>query len=910
MKINRIQKRAAMAASIACIVLAGVASAASSDNTQEKIRLMVTAVQARDSGNFQASKQALEELVKLAPNDESVQRMLADVNADIERQAKGEKPVLANEAAVAKLEAEKQAKAEEAKAEDGEKADESIVAEANRKLQLSILASFDLIDAAYDAMDSGDWDDASAKLALAEEKIASHEYSPAADEVRSELKRAKATMAKERANIAMAERDVKGAKKFASDYAASEENSDKAKNFVAEVDAFEDNPYNNRISDASPDYSVRMKRVEVLLEKGRRQYLYGDYSGARSTFRQIETLDANNIQAKAYQRLIAEKLANPGKLSYLATRESMLDEVNQGWVRPQVYSGTSIDMGGTRTDSVVDAKLRNIIIPNVSFPSPGVPLAEAIGTLSKLSVDYDKSADAKKGVNVVLYDAAGESKDINIVLDLRDRPLGQILKVITQMAGYQYDVEDDIIAVRKGATSAMDTLDFPITSAAVTRMVGIKAAGSAGSDDPFGGGGAGGGDDNAKGDAIKQFLIKAGVEFGQGASMAYDGTKLWVTNTRRNLDKVRNILLRYSEIKQVEIEAKFMEVTQGDLKELGFNWNVGQIAGAKNSLMKSNNRSLADSAQSTNAGKTPITIKETSASEPEEVYNSIAKLPSTINLGPDASEYNTSSVDLGAIGSTGILDSYIFNMTVRALEQKSGSDLLCAPKVTVLSGSQAIITVSQQMRYPESWGDMQSNVGTSSGTGTAGGAAGVTVTPGTPTDFTSYDVGVVMEVTPNVEEDGSINLILNPKVTEFEGFLEYGGVAVAMSSGTTVTVPSGFIQPVFSVREIRTSVTVFDGATLVMGGLTREQVITVNDQVPVLGDIPWVGRLFQSKGETRQKRNLLIFVTVNRISPGGSVGREQFQEMRPGSVFQNPMIVSPGGAVQRVLETENASAEK
>lgn len=167
-----------------------------------------------------------------------------------------------------------------------------------------------------------------------------------------------------------------------------------------------------------------------------------------------------------------------------------------------------------------------------------------------------------------------------------------------------------------------------------------------------------------------------------------------------------------------------------------------------------------------------------------------------------------------------------------------------------------------------------------------------------------------MEVTPNVEEDGSINLVLNPRVTEFEGFLEYGGVAVAISSGTTVTVPSGFIQPVFSVREVRTSVTVFDGATLVMGGLTREQVITVDDRVPVLGDIPWVGRLFQSKGETRQKKNLLIFVTVNRISPGGSAGREQFQEMRPGSVFQNPIIVSPGGAVQRVLETENAGAEK
>lgn len=77
MKINRIQKRAAVAALVACAAFAGVASAESADKTQEKIRLMVTAVQARDNGDFKASKQALEELVKLAPKDESVQRMLS-----------------------------------------------------------------------------------------------------------------------------------------------------------------------------------------------------------------------------------------------------------------------------------------------------------------------------------------------------------------------------------------------------------------------------------------------------------------------------------------------------------------------------------------------------------------------------------------------------------------------------------------------------------------------------------------------------------------------------------------------------------------------------------------------------------------------------------------------------------------
>ena len=85
MKKYRIQKRAATAAALlACVSFASLAYA-QQDKTQEKIRLMVTAVQARDAGDLNSSKQALEELLKIAPNDEGVQRLLADVNKDIER---------------------------------------------------------------------------------------------------------------------------------------------------------------------------------------------------------------------------------------------------------------------------------------------------------------------------------------------------------------------------------------------------------------------------------------------------------------------------------------------------------------------------------------------------------------------------------------------------------------------------------------------------------------------------------------------------------------------------------------------------------------------------------------------------------------------------------------------------------
>lgn len=919
MKIHRIHRKAAFVAALFASAAAASFSYAKPDQTQEKIRLMVAAVQARDSGDLKTSKQQLEELLKIAPNDEGVQRMLADVNKDIERQSKGEQPVLSKAKPVV---AETAQAKPEAKAEETAKVEpvDAAMADTLRKQQLQVIAAFDLIDEAYDLMDDGNWDAAAGKLSLAGEKIPSEGFAPVFDEVRGELNRAKATMAKSRAKIAMSEKDTAAAKDFAAEYAASEENKDKGAKFVKQVDEYTSNPYNNTIADIGPEYANRQKKIDNLLEKGRRQYLYGDYQGARATFRQIETLDADNIQSKAYQRLISEKLANSGRLTYLATREAMMDEVNKAWQRPQVYSGATVDKGGATSESAIDKKLKDIIIPVVEFNAPGVTLFQAISTLSDISVQYDKATDSQKGVNIVLFEGdAADSKPIAI--KLRDKPLGVILDMITRMAGFQYDVENDTVVVRKavdGTAASMDTLDFPLPTSTVTRMLGIKAmAGDSGdSSNPFGGGG---GDSSSSGDdkesAIKSFLVKAGIEFGPGASLAYDGSKLWVTNTSRNLDKVRNILLRYSEVKQVEIEAKFMEVNQGVLKELGFNWELRGMNGngeyntifstvgrnATTGVISSyNNRTLSGSITSASAGGTPISIY-TPSTDPaikdfsQTIQPTIPALPSAINMASGAAQ--------AANTILGVINGYDLSLIVNALEQRQGSDLLCAPKVTVTDGYSASITVSQRMRYPQSWNDMQSNVGSSSSsTSSPTGSAGVTITPGTPQEFQDVDVGVTMTVTPTVGEDGSITLDLQPNVTEFEGFMEYGGVAVAISSGTTVTVPSGFIQPVFSIREVKTQVTVFDGATVVLGGLTREEVRSVNDSVPVLGDIPWVGRLFRSKGESRQKRNLIIFVTANRISPGGSIGREQFQDMRPGSVYQNPIVVSPGGAVHRVLE--------
>ena len=148
-----------------------------------------------------------------------------------------------------------------------------------------------------------------------------------------------------------------------------------------------------------------------------------------------------------------------------------------------------------------------------------------------------------------------------------------------------------------------------------------------------------------------------------------------------------------------------------------------------------------------------------------------------------------------------------------------------------------------------------------------------------------------LHVQPTVGADGStIDLQLEPQVVEFEGFINYGspiyGVLGGMSGSFSMQefinlltseggLPRGLMtdnvinQPIFSTRKVRTSVSVWDGQTVMLGGLMREDVQKVEDKVPFLGDIPLVGRLFRSSVDQHQKRNLVIFVTARLINPAG-----------------------------------------
>ena len=179
------------------------------------------------------------------------------------------------------------------------------------------------------------------------------------------------------------------------------------------------------------------------------------------------------------------------------------------------------------------------------------------------------------------------------------------------------------------------------------------------------------------------------------------------------------------------------------------------------------------------------------------------------------------------------------------------------------------------------------------------------VGPSTPSNFETRNTGVTLEVEPVVGPDGvTIDLNLVPQVVEFEGFINYGspiktvnpallGFSPSTLLGTTtqsITLTDNVInQPIFSTRKVTTSVSVWDGQTVVLGGLMREDVQKVEDRTPLLGDIPMVGRLFRTNVDQHIKRNLIIFVTARLVNPAGQPVNQTEEEEEQETV-QPPVL--------------------
>ena len=702
-----------------------------------------------------------------------------------------------------------------------------------------------------------------------------------------------------------------------------------------------------------PKFIDKVEEVRRLLTDADGYYNSGRYDLAFKKYEQILNLDPYNTAARRGQEKINNQKTRYGEEAYNETRSRATWQVQQAWENPvRKYgqtAGPSVDAFARDATGTarISNKLNTIIIPKIEFRDASI--REAMDFLRQQAAANDPNPEGRRGVDIVLRlnqiggtpvqpaaaslapipgaattdDGDEEDEpaaaptpvmvapapptiaptDARITITLNQIPLGEALRYVASQAGLKVKVEPYAVSIIPVSEQSSDmfTKEYRVPPGFLTGTA-TPAAGAL--NQPAAAAGTGGkGKDTQEStggrllvtrETAKDFLAAQGVAFPPGASANFlpQSSRLIVRNTQDNLELIDALVEQASVSgpQQVEIEAKFVEITQNNLKELGFDWllggfNIGneRFFGSGGTSGTSPPLNGADFPvrfpNGTPVGQFPVTAGNRSGN---------------LAIGTNAIDAlllggaGASSLAPGIFGLSGVFTDPQFQVVIRALNQKKGVDLLSAPRVTTKSGQRAVIEIVREFRYPTQFEppdvpDIRG--GSSSGTGTT--VSLPVVGPTTPTAFETRNTGVTLEVEPVIGPDGvTIDLNLVPQVVEFEGFINYGspiktvnpallgvgGVGANLLGDRSIVLTDNIInQPIFSTRKVTTSVSVWDGQTVVLGGLIREDVQKTEDRTPIIGDIPIVGRLFRTNAEQHVKRNLVIFVTARLINPGGQL---------------------------------------
>jgi type II secretory pathway component GspD/PulD (secretin)/tetratricopeptide (TPR) repeat protein len=377
----------------------------------------------------------------------------------------------------------------------------------------------------------------------------------------------------------------------------------------------------------------------------------------------------------------------------------------------------------------------------------------------------------------------------------------------------------------------------------------------------------------------RQFFAAAGVNLssnstGGASTQIFFNDRTGVLMVRASLQDLEIIQSAIEVLNiippQVQVEAKFAEVTQNDTRGLGFDWFIGPtLLGGGNIIAQPGTQPtlVGQSSIANPAGTFPGNPAFGTATAPQATDTFLTGgLRQQIGIGGQQSSIPTLA------SFTGILTDPQFKMVIRALEQRDGVDLLAAPRVTTVSGRQAQISVIDNVTLVtdaqiQQTGGQQTGGVLGGGQGAIGSSVSYSTTP--------FPTGPVLDVIPYVSADGyTIQMTVIPTITEFIGYDNPGGFIPQAQSvgGATVGIPLTAQLPLPRTRQrvVVTSTVVWDGQTMVLGGLISEDVRNVKDKVPVLGDLPFLGKLFRSESKSTSKKNLIIFVTPTIIDPAGN----------------------------------------
>jgi len=508
-------------------------------------------------------------------------------------------------------------------------------------------------------------------------------------------------------------------------------------------------------------------------------------------------------------RTMAEQRAAASSLKSSVAQKVMEGDIEAARTVPGTYGLTRAVRGETGSLRHGLTSMQEALRKKVSLHLDGVNLDAFI-----------LAVGASEGINI-MSDSLDTSKTMTIHAE--NVPLQEILDYVSRNLGVSFYVGENVIWATPRQSSEPAT---PM----ITRMYRLRKGLS----------------NEELSDAQQINIIQAIEKFvpkepGSDAWFDKQAHVLIARNTRDNLAKIEEIIDALDVCPpQVLIEARFISAQVSDLRELGIDWILNSpIVVTKENVLIDNR-------------KASVTESQIDPTAPNAI------------VGFTPFPGNAQGLNLSY---QGILTDPMFKAVLHALETSGKARTLSVPKVATVNNRPAMIRIGEDFRYFEEY-DVQS-VPTSVTDSGSQVYSSILVPVGTPV---KEELGITLNVTPSVGADlSSIRLYIVPEISEFMRYEYYEvGKAGGDQTSTTVTNGTSIVKlPIFRRSKIETELIVRSGETVVMGGLISSAESRKQEKVPVLSEIPIVGRLFRRDAIEETKQNLLIFVTATLLSELG-----------------------------------------
>ncbi len=320
---------------------------------------------------------------------------------------------------------------------------------------------------------------------------------------------------------------------------------------------------------------------------------------------------------------------------------------------------------------------------------------------------------------------------------------------------------------------------------------------------------------------------------------------IFFQEAKSNVSTIRQFLARVDKpTRQVMIEARLVEVNSNPTQSYGINWGgvFGSAASPKTFRYGGSNYPTPQQyVAQTNPATGQVTYTKDPNNPPKTTVDFTNGIP-TFNDFTRAG--NLGSDFFNALGGQfAILDVPTFSATVRFLNEDADAEFLANPRIVTADNLEATIKIVRNQPVP------QLNFNEQTATAVFGG-------------FQDKLFGNTLVVKPSINKDDFVTLSVKPEISNRVGDQTFNFAGASVSS------------PIIDTRTLEANVLIKSGCTLAIGGLLQDQVTKAVTKVPILGDIPVLGYLFQEHLNSRSKRNLLIFVTPTIVNQQFGTGLE------------------------------------